>query len=462
MTSEKSNERKSRRQPVDMLNGKIWPAVLRVALPIALTSMLQQLFNAADIAVLGQFVGSNAMAAVGSNSPIVGLLVNLFVGISMGSNVVLSNYSGQKNWKRVRDAAHTAVLLSVVCGAIIAVLGVIVAAPMVAMLGVPDAIAPMAVKYLRIYFMGMPFIMLYNFESAIFRSQGDTRTPLLCLTIAGVLNVALNLFFVIVCKMDVDGVALATVSSNVVSSLMLLRFLTRYDGPIRIDLRALRIDRPILRTVLYIGIPSGLQGMVFSISNLIIQSAINSLGEVVIAGSAAAFNLEIFGFFILSSFGQANVSFIGQNYGAGNLDRCRRITREVLVLDELFTVALAGLLICFGRPLLAIFNGDPAVIEAGYVRVFTILIAEAINVVIEILSGSMRGYGQSMIPAIMTFIGICGVRILWVYTVFAQYHTWQVLLIAYPVSWFATMLAMIYGYFRVLRKVNSEPEHLLS
>lgn len=423
-------------------------------MPLALTSILQQLFNAADIAVIGRFAGKHAMAAVGSNSPIIGLLVNLFVGVSIGANVIISNYTGQNNQRKVSEATHTAVILAACCGLLITIVGQLIAQPMVNLLGTPEEIAPMAVEYLRIYFLGMPFIMLYNFESAIFRSQGDTGTPLLCLTVSGIINVILNLVFVIGLRIDVAGVALATVIANIVSSSLLFLLLCKSKGAIRIQKQNLRINRAILENILRIGLPSGLQGAVFSISNLIIQSAINSLGADVVAGSAAAFNLEIIGYYILNSFGQAAVTFVGQNYGAGQLRRCREITKQVLLLDELFTVVVAVLLILFGRQLLMIFNEDPVVIHYGYIRVYTLLSAEVINVVIEVLSGAMRGYGSSMVPAMVTFIGICGVRIIWVYSVFNYSHTWNTLMAVYPVSWLVSMLVMIFAYYREVRKIN--------
>ncbi len=446
-------EKRDKKQ-MDMLNGPIWPKVLQFALPLAATSILQQLFNSADIAVLGRFAGKHAMAAVGSTSPIVGLLVNLFVGISVGANVVISNYTGQNNEKKVSEATHTSIILALICGLMVAGLGQLIAGPMVSLLGTPAEISDMAVKYLRIYFAGMPFVMLYNFESAIYRSQGNTGTPLMCLSISGVINVVLNLVFVLGFHMDVDGVATATVIANMISSLLLLFLLTRQKGAIRIHRSGFHVNRCILERILRIGIPSGIQGMVFSISNLVVQSAINSLGADVVAGSSAAFNLEIMGYYILNSFGQAAVTFIGQNYGAGNLKRCRNVTKQVLILDEIFTVVVAALLILFGHQLLRIFNTDPQVIHYGYIRVYTLLSAEVINVVIEVLSGTMRGYGASMVPAVVTFVGICGTRILWVYTVFRAIHSWNCLMVVYPVSWLVTMIVMIFAYFRQVRRIQ--------
>jgi putative MATE family efflux protein len=441
---------------MDMLNGTIWTKVLRFSIPLAITSILQQLFNSADIAVLGRFAGKHAMAAVGSTSSTVALLVNFFVGISIGANVVISNFTGQNNEKKINEATHTSIILSLVCGVLVLGIGQVIAQPMMTLLGTPAEIAPMAVKYLRIYFAGMPFILLYNFESAIFRSQGNTKVPLLCLVISGILNVVLNIIFVLGFHMDVDGVATATVIANIVSSSLMFIFLTREKGAVQIHRDRFHANKTILVNILRIGVPSGIQGMVFSLSNLVIQSAINSLGSDVVAGSAAAFNLEIFGYYILNSFGQAAVTFVGQNYGAGNFRRCRKITKQVLIMDELVTIVVAALLIYFGKSLLMIFNEDPQVIEFGYVRVYTLLSAEVINVVIEVLSGSMRGYGASMVPAMVTFIGICGTRILWVYTIFAHSHSWATLMAVYPVSWLVTMIVMIFAYFHQMRKIHAQ------
>ncbi|UQF81792.1 MAG: MATE family efflux transporter [Mogibacterium diversum] len=314
----------------DLLHGSIWRKVLIFALPLALTSVLQQLFSAADVAVLGTFVGKNSMAAVGSNAPVVGLMINLFVGISVGANVMMSRYTGANDADGVSRTAHTSVVLALISGITIAVIGNIIANPIVNLLGVPVDIAPLAIRYLRIYFCGMPFIMLYNFQSAIFRSQGDTRTPLICLAISGLVNVALNLFFVIVVGMDVEGVAIATVIADVLSSSLLFYFLKKHSGAVQISLNKLRVDKKITGNILRIGIPSGMQGMVFSISNLLIQSAINSLGTDAMAGTTAAFNIEIMAYFISNAFGQAAVTFVGQNHGASNYRRCKDVVKQTL------------------------------------------------------------------------------------------------------------------------------------
>lgn len=449
MSEQKSENNSSslKKRELDMLHGTIGRKTLIFALPLAVTGILQQLFNAADIAVIGQFCGKKAMAAVGSNSPVVGLMVTCFIGISLGANVVISRYTGRGDKKSITRGVHTSIIMALIFGICVTVIGELAAAPLLHLLSVPDEIMDMALTYLRIYMLGMPVIFLYNFESAIFRSQGDTRTPLICLTVSGLVNVALNLFFVLVVGMNVGGVATATVIANAVSSGMLFYFLSRSSGLIRISRANFHLDRKIVAEVLKIGLPAGIQGMVFSLSNLCVQYAINSLGSDVIAASAAAFNIEILAFYVLNSFGQASTTFVGQNFGAENFERCRRIIRICLLQDMIFTAAISGLILLFGQPLLSIFNGDPTVISVGFVRLKYILPAEVINVVMEIISGSMRGYGRSLTPAIVTLVGVCGTRITWVWTVFPKAPTFEHLIAVYPVSWAVTAAALCAAYF---------------
>lgn len=444
-------EEKSKKKSVDMIHGTLGNKMLRVAIPLAMTGILQQLFNATSVAVLGRFVGKNAMAAVGSNSALIGLLLNLFIGISMGANVVIARFTGQKDPDAVHRAVHTSILVSVICGLGMILIGELLAGPVVRLLGVPNDIYGMALLYLRIYLIGMPVILLYNFESAIFRSQGNTRTPLLCLLMAGCINLGLNLFFVIILHMNVNGAATATVVSNCISSGLMLHILRRHTGPLHVRFRDLRIDGKILKEILRIGVPAGMQGMVFSLSNICIQSAINSLGSTVMAASAAAFNIEIFEYYIVTSFGQTGTTFISQNYGAGLPDRCRKVSRICLLQDLLAAGATSILLLTFGRPLLALFNTDPAVVSTGIIRLKFILGGEVINAFIEVLSDIMRGYGYSLVPALSTLFGICGVRILWVYTLFAHTHTFSMLMATYPGSWTVTAVIVLAAYI-VLRR----------
>ena len=423
---------------LDMLHGSLWDKILLYALPLAATGILQQLFNAADVAVVGRYVGKDAMAAVGSNGPVIGLLVNLFVGISLGANIVIASATGQENSEDVRKSVHTSIMIALIGGIFAAILGECGAYPMLRRMSVPDEVFPMALLYLRIYLSGMPVILLYNFESAIFRSRGDTKTPLAALVISGIINVALNLFFVRVLHRTSDGVAMATVISNIVSSGLLFLILLRSDSDVAIRIQELSINGRILKKILLIGIPSGVQGMVFSLANIMIQSAINSLDTTIMAASSAAFNLEIFSYYILNSFGQACATFVGQNHGAGQERRCGQTLRTCLILDFGATAMVCMLLLTFGRMLLSIFNGDPDVIHYGYIRLMYLCLAHAFSLVIEVVSGYLRGYGVSFLPAAMTMGGICGVRIAWVYTLFRVHPTFETLMQVYPLSLFVT------------------------
>lgn len=442
-----------KRKKIDMLNGSITDKLLLFALPLAATGMLQQLFNAADVAVVGRFVGKNAMAAVGSNSAIIGLLVNGFVGIALGANVVISRFTGQKNDAGIARSVHTSILFSILGGIGVTLLGEWIAPLILQAMSVPEEVFPMALAYLRIYLLGMPVIFLYNFESAIFRSQGDTRTPLICLVISGVINVILNIFFVCAVGMTADGVALATVLSNLISSVLLFVFLCRRKDAIALNIRRIRIHGDVLRDIIRIGLPAGLQSMVFSLSNICIQSAVNSLGAEVMAASSAAFNIEILLYYLINSFGQACTTFVGQNYGAEKLQRCRRVARISLIMDILVTAVASLLLLAFARPLIGIFNGDPSIAEIGIIRLRFIVGAEVVNAVIEIMSGAMRGYGYSLVPAVLTFAGVCGVRIAWVYTVFRMVPTFFSLMMVYPVSWVFTAVALTIAYLRFVKKL---------
>lgn len=441
---------------MDMIHGSLGDKIIRFALPVAATGILQQLFNAADIAVIGRFVGKEAMAAVGSNNSLIGLMVTMFGGIAMGANVVIARSTGQANREGIRNAVHTSILIAFVGGMIMTIIGELIARPLLHWMGVPEEIFGEALRYIRIYFAGLPVIFLYNFESAIFRSQGDTRTPLICLTISGVLNVVMNVFFVVVLHMTVDGVALATVLANLVSSGLLLVMLMRSQSAIRVQWSGFSYQPRVIGTILRIGAPAGLQGMVFSLSNLCIQSAINSLGADVIAASAAAFNVEIFAYFVLNSFGQACTTFVGQNRGAGDLERCRKATRICMGQDMIFTAVISALILLSGHALLRIFNTDPEVVRLGYTRILILISAELVNVVIEILSGAMRGHGQSLIPAVVSLAGICGVRIIWVYTVFPFSRTFNTIMAAYPISWTITAVVLVVAYFMMMRKITPE------
>ena len=435
-----------RKRQMDMIHGPIWNKILLFALPVAATAILEQLFNASDVAVVGNFTGemhNAAVAAVGANSPIISLIVNLFIGIALGANVVIAHDIGNGDRDSVRKTVHTSILVALIGGVLVGIIGELVAAPLLGILQVPEDVFPLALTYLRIYFLGLPVILLYNFEAAIFRSIGQTRIPLIALAASGVLNVLLNLFFVIVLHMTVDGVAIATVVSNAVSSVILYCILRRTTQVIRVEPKELRIDPKSLKRVLRIGLPAGIQSAVFSVANIIIQSAINSLGTVVMAASSAAYNIEIITYDILNSFSQACTTFVGQNFGAHELKRCRKTL--ALCLAEGLAVLLAAivLILFFGKPLLSVFNKDPEVISVGYTRLALLMTAHIFSLFYEVLSGYLRGFGISLPPATLTMLGVCGVRLSWIYLVFPKHRTFGTIMMAFPISLAVTALFML-------------------
>lgn len=433
-------------QKMDILNGSIWNKLPLFALPVAATGILEQLFNASDVAIVGNFASTDrtvAIAAVGANSPVIGVILNLFIGISLGTNVVIANAVGRKDRHAVEQTVQTSVIAAFIGGLIITLLGELFIGRILNLLNVPADVFPYALLYIRIYLLGMPVIFLYNFEAAIFRSIGDTRSPLLALAFSGVLNVILNLVFVIAFKMTVNGVAIATVISNLISSMILFVKLTRTEKWIHLDVGNLHFDRSSLMKILRIGLPAGIQSAVFNFANLVIQAAINSLGTVVIAASSAAFNIEILVYYVFNSFSQACTTFVGQNYGAGQIKRCRRTLALCLIEDSIASAAAILLILCSGRFLLSFFNRDPQVIAIGYTRLVMIFTAYIFSMLYEVMSGYLRGFGISLVPAILTTVGVCGIRIAWVYTIFPKDRTFKTLLMAYPASLSVTAVLIL-------------------
>lgn len=442
-----------------MLHGSIWNKLIQYALPVAATGILEQLFNASDVAIVGNFTGSArtvCVAAVGANSPIVGLLLNLFIGIALGTNVVIATAIGSGDHKTVKKAVHTSVIMAVTGGLIVTILGELLIGYLLPMLNVPDEVLPYALLYIRIYLIGMPVILLYNFEAAIFRSIGETKMPLKALAVSGIINVLLNLFFVIVLHMTVNGVAIATVISNLISSVILLIKLLHTDQLIHLDIHELRFDNTVFKKIMRIGLPSGIQSAVFAVANIVIQSAINSLGTVVIAASSAAFNIEIFAYYMMNAFSQACTTFTGQNYGARQLKRCRKVLLLCIIEDAIATASAIALVLFFGKGLLAIFNNDPQVINIGYTRLMTVFFAYTFSMLYENMSGYLRGFGISLLPAILTVIGVCGVRLMWIFTVFPAHRTFRAIMLVYPVS-LATTAVLIF-----IALIIRRPSHKLN
>lgn len=434
-------EKKRKRGEIDMLNGPIWNKLPRYALPIAATGILEQLFNASDIAVVGKFSGAGgttAVAAVGANSPVIALILNLFIGIALGVNVVIATSVGRNDKETIHQAVHTSIVMALAGGLFVTLIGELLAGSLLGALHVPEEVLPSALLYLRIYLLGLPVILLYNFEAAIFRSIGDTKVPLRVLTFSGILNVLFNLFFVIVLKMTVNGVAIATVLSNLLSSVILFRKLMNSDKAVRVDIRELRIDRTCFARIMRIGLPAGLQSAVFAVANIVIQSAINSLGTTVIAASSAALNLEYFAYYILNSFSQACTTFVGQNYGAGNISRCKKTLLLCLLEDAAAVISAILLILVSGRFLLSFFTSSPDVIEIGYTRLMIVFTAYISSMLYEVMSGYLRGFGISFVPALLTTIGVCGIRFAWIFTVFPLHRTFETILLVYPISLTAT------------------------
>ncbi len=442
------------KKELDLLQGSIVDKMLIFALPLAMTGILQQLLNAADVAIVGQFAGKEAMAAVGSNSPVIGLIVNSIVGIGIGANVVAARYIGSNEKENITKVVHTAITFSLICGVILIGICELLSGPIIDLLGVPEDVKPLSLLYLRVYLVGLPVIFLYNFEAALFRSFGDTKTPLKILLFAGTINVILNILFVCYLGRSVDGVAIATVASNFISAMLLMYKLRKRTDDFHLDFSKLRIDPLTLKQIVRIGLFAGLQSAVFSISNICVQSGINSLGSDVMAASSAAFNIEITSYYLLNSFGQASTTFVSQNYGANNIERCRKVVRKILGVGLLISVSFAFILILLGPTLLSLFTQDPRIIDIGMIRIRYILYAEAINVVMEVMNGTMRGYGYAFVPTRITFIGVCGTRIIWVFTVFQMHTSYAVLMAVYPVSWVITAIALVIEYRRFMRRFN--------
>lgn len=433
---------------MDMLNGPLGRKILRFAVPLAATSILQQLFNAADIAVVGQFAGDKALAAVGANTFVINMLINLFVGISVGVNVVVANSIGAQSYRAITRSVHTSVIVSFISGILLSFVGVFFARPILSAISTPADVLDLAVRYLQVYFAGIPFVMLYNFVAAILRGKGDTKRPLYVLLATGAINVLLNVLFVAGFGMSVTGVALATVIANALSAGTLFYFLLHEVGPFKLEFWKLKITPVFLGRIMRVGLPAGLQGVVFSFSNVCLQSAINSLGSATVAASAAALTYEFIVYYWLNSFSHACVTFVGQNYGAKNLERCRSTVRWTILLATTSTFALSMLCCYFAKPLLSLYTSDPEIIATGSIRMYVVVGVLFINVFLDVFSGALRGMGQSLAPALICVVGVCGIRILWVIFVFPQYQNFTSLMVVYPVSWIVTImvLAGIYIY----------------
>lgn len=445
----------SKSNEIDMLHGPLLMKILIFALPLAASSILQQLFNSVDVAVVGHFASSQALAAVGSNTPVISLMINLFLGVSMGANVVISNHIGQNDTKRIKQAVNTAGMVAVVGGILLMFIGLTCAKPILTIMGTPSNVLPMAVTYLRIFFLGVPFFIIFDFGSAILRSMGDTKRPLYILIIAGIINTILNLIFVIYFKMGVAGVAVATDIANIVSALLIIILLIKEKEPYRLDIKRLQIEKSTLKRMLMIGIPAGLQGMVFSFSNVLVQTTINSHGAAAIAGSAAALNFEFYCYFIISAFNGAAISFIGQNYGAGNIKRVKRIFWICMVASIIGCGAFNTLFVWQHKFFIGLFSSDEAVQAYAFTRMRIVLAVQFIACSYEISASALRGMSISLPPTIMTIIGTCILRMVWVFAVCPVWQSFDTIMLVYPISWVVTgVMTSILLYLRARKKLK--------
>ena len=440
----------------DLTSGPMLQKIILFSLPLAASSILQLLFNAADVVVVGRFAGSTALAAVGSNGALINLLVNLFVGMSLGANVVAARCFGAKDDVGVRNTVQTSVTLGLVSGVLLAFVGFFAARGLLELMSCPEDVIDLSTLYLKIYFIGMPMTMLYNFSSALLRSVGDTKRPLYCLAAAGIINVVLNLVFVIGFQLSVAGVALATIISQTVSACLVTWILTREKGALHLDLRHLGFHKGALLQILRIGLPAGLQSTVFSLSNVVIQSAINSFGSTIVAGNSAASNIEGFVYTAMNSFAQAAVTFTSQNVGARRYDNLDRVMRNCLLCAIVTGLVLGGGAALAGAPLLHFYSSDEAVVAAGLARLHVISATYLLCGTMDVLASCLRGRGYSVLPMVVSLVGSCLLRLVWIATIFQLFRSTTTLYISYPISWILTALVHLICLLVVRKKQNEE------
>lgn len=439
---------------MDMLNGGLAGKLILFAIPLAFSSILQQLFNSADVAVVGRFAGDTALAAVGSCVALVGIFVNLIVGLSVGPNAALATLIGQKKREQINGMLHTILTFGAVLGLLLMCLGMLSARTVLELSGTPESVMNQALLYIRIYFISIPFMVVYNFGSAILRSYGDSRRPMYYLLLSGTVNVILNLFLVICFHLGVAGVAIATVISNVLSSTLAVIHLSRRQDEFQFRFRDMKIEKNALKKVLVIGIPAGIQGAIFSVSNVFIQSGINSFGENAIAGSSLALNFEYFTYDIASAFAQAAVTFTSQNYGAGNVKRCKKVFWLCLLFGFGFTEILAIVFMIWDDFFVSIYTTSSAVAVYGLIRMHHVCSLEGLTATYEVESSALRGMGKSLEPSVITILGTVVFRLIWMVTVFKWIPTYDMLMNVYVASWVFTGGAIFVVYWHHMRKVS--------
>ena len=446
---------KQKSNNIDMVNGPLFGNIIRYAIPLMLTGVLQLLFNAADLVVVGRYCGRLSIAAVGATGAIINLIINLFIGLSVGVGVTVAVSLGAQDDDRCSRAVHTAMPVAVIGGAVLTVVGVLISRTLLSWMQTPDDVIGLSALYMRIYFCGMIPSLVFNYGAAILRAAGDTKHPLYYLVTAGIINVVLNLFFVIVLKRNVDGVALATILSQCVSAFLIVRFLLRTEGAYKLVFRKMHIYGLELKQIVQIGLPAGIQSSMFSISNVIIQSSINSFGSVAMAGNSAAANIEGFTFIAMNAIHQTGMNFVGQNVGAQRLDRARRVTKDVMFDVFVTGLVLGGLSYLFSHQLLSIYiPGDASAIAYGRLRMKYLCLPYFLDGMMDVMTGVLRGLGSSLLPMIITVFNICVFRVVWIYTIWQipRFHNLDMLYITYSISWILTLSLLLICYFITMRR----------
>ena len=443
-----------RSQTVDMVNGPLLKNVWIFAVPLMLTNLLQMLFNAADTVVVGRFAGEQALAAVGATGSICFLLISLFNGLSIGSNVLIARYLGANDHEKIEKSVHTSITMAAVSGLFLAVLGFFLSKPLLNMMSTPSDIINLSELYMRIYFVGTFFGLIYNFGASILRAKGDTKRPLYFLFISGVTNMVLNLLFVVVFKMSVAGVAFATVISQALAAVLVCITLIKETDSTHLDLQKLGIDLSMAWNIIKIGVPAGIQGMAFSLSNVVVQSSINSFNSsIIVAGNSASSNVENFVYIGMSAFTQACITFTSQNIGANNLKRVKEIFKTTMLLTIISAASIGFIVWYFGEFFLSLYTSEAAVIEAGMIRLFWVSLFLVLNGILDVFVASMRGMGYSTLPTIVMIAGICGVRLTWLWTVFPIYRSLKVIYMCFPLSWTITSIILGFIWIKCHRKL---------
>lgn len=451
----------NKRHSIDFTTGSVPKKLILFTLPILASNILQHLYNAADRAVVGQFAGKTALAAVGSTGSATTMLLNIFIGLAVGANIVNSNLLGAKKTDELRRSMHTSILLAIICGIVVMGIGIFVCEPLLRLMSCPDNVIDLATLYMRIYFCGVPGSLLYNFGAGILRTHGDSKRPMSILAVSGVINVLLNVVFVVVFHMSVAGVALATIISQYVSAIRVLGILFNPNGEYRLTFKELKLHKKELLSVLRVGLPCGLNGIVFSISNVVIQSTVNTFGDTLIAGNVAADGITAFIYQVIAASYSASVSFAGQCYGAGKIKRINRLLGTAVLLSSAVLTLLCGIMTIFPRPLLSIFNSDPNVIELGIPKMLIVGWGYVLYGVSETVLACLRGMRKTAVPTALNVFCVCVVRILWVWLIFPLRPTTTVLYLCYPVTYVLSILALGIYYIKVYRLLSPRERQLL-